>query len=248
MSKRHDSPVQIPVFEYAACTENLRKQILRNNPLFSGLEYPDIKTVNSYFSSQHFDKGASIIQEGQAADRFYIIASGTAKLTGFQEPDRILLHDILSIGDYFGAIAGFGNSPEEYKESVICNSPVCTISIDTSAFRSILTRYPDIALQAVHTFSKRLSLAYEMIGQMGGSSVEKRIAFVLLRLSKKLGRCWEDKTLIYTPLTREDLASMVSTSVESCSRVMSDMKRQGLVDTGRAWVAIRDAAALESLL
>ncbi|HDQ14183.1 MAG TPA: Crp/Fnr family transcriptional regulator [Sediminispirochaeta sp.] len=248
MSDRHDSPVQMPVFEYAACTATLRRRILGNNPLFSDLQEGDIKEVNRRFSSQSFDQGETVIRAGQRAERFYILATGAAKLIQPQESGRMVLHDILSTGDYFGAIFGFGYGPGEYGETVITDSPMCSISIDSRAFRSILTDYPKVALRAVDAFSNRLSLAYEMLGRLGSSSVESRIAFVLLRLAAKLGRPWEGKTLIHAPLTREDIASMAATSTESCSRVMSDLRKRGLIDAGRRWVAIVDPPGLEELL
>jgi CRP-like cAMP-binding protein len=56
------------------------------------------------------------------------------------------------------------------------------------------------------------------------------------------------KTLIYAPLSREDVASMAATTVESCSRIMSGFRRRGLIDAGRGWVAIADRSGLEELV
>jgi signal-transduction protein with cAMP-binding, CBS, and nucleotidyltransferase domain len=76
------------------------RQILHKNPLFRDLKDTQIKEVNREFSSQHFDKGDPIIRTGEKARHFYIIATGVAKLIQLHESGRMILHDILSSGDY----------------------------------------------------------------------------------------------------------------------------------------------------
>jgi CRP-like cAMP-binding protein len=50
--------------------------------------------------------------------------------------------------------------------------------------------------------------------------------------------------LIQLPLSRSDLAEMVGTTTESASRVMSQFQKEGLVRSGRRWVAITDQEGL----
>lgn len=248
MTDRHNSPVHIPAFEDEACTVDLRKQLLRKNPLFQDLTEHAIDRVNSRFRSVSFERGESIIREGKTAERFYILATGVAKLFRTHHDGRTILLDILSSGDYFGSIADAGFGPREYEETVIADSNVCGISIGSDAFRGILEEQPSVALRTVDTLSSRLRLANEMVQQLGGSSVETRVAYVLLRLAKKLGQPWEDKILIRAPLSREEIAAMAGTSTESCSRTLSDFRRRNLVSAGRGWVALVDTESLEDLI
>src|SRR6056297_3508268 len=105
MTDRHNSPVHIPAFEDEACTVDLRKQLLRKNPLFHDLPEKAIDRVNSRFRSVSFEKDDSIIREGKTADRFYILATGVAKLFRTHLNGRTILLDILASGDNFGSIS-----------------------------------------------------------------------------------------------------------------------------------------------
>jgi CRP-like cAMP-binding protein len=53
--------------------------------------------------------------------------------------------------------------------------------------------------------------------------------------------------LIEVPLGREDLAAMTGTTTETASRVMSQFQKDGLIETGRQWVALKDHVRLELL-
>jgi CRP/FNR family transcriptional regulator, nitrogen oxide reductase regulator len=49
------------------------------------------------------------------------------------------------------------------------------------------------------------------------------------------------------PLTRDDIAQMTGTTSETASRIMSQFHKDGLIDSGRQWVAIADRDRLASL-
>ena len=50
--------------------------------------------------------------------------------------------------------------------------------------------------------------------------------------------------LIQIPLSREDLAAMTGSTPETASRIMAQLQKQGLVETGRQWVAITNPEKL----
>jgi CRP/FNR family transcriptional regulator len=49
------------------------------------------------------------------------------------------------------------------------------------------------------------------------------------------------------PLSRQDLADLTGTTVETASRVMSELRRSGTIDSGRRWISIVDRPALEAV-
>jgi CRP-like cAMP-binding protein len=77
---------------------------------------------------------------------------------------------------------------------------------------------------------------------------EKRIAHILLKLARKLGQAGEEGLLIQTPLGRDELAEMAGITPETASRVISQFQKEGLIHTGRQWVALTGIPALECLL
>jgi CRP-like cAMP-binding protein len=97
-----------------------------------------------------------------------------------------------------------------------------------------------VALATLEFVALRLREAHETIEQLSAYSVEQRVAATLLKLANRLGRSEGSATLIEMPLSRQDLADMTGATVETISRVMSDLRRAGIVESGRRWISILD--------
>src|SRR5690606_3742453 len=120
----------------------------------------------------------------------------------------------------------------------------CVLGIGAEDFQAILQNYPMVATVTLTIMAQRLQAAHETIRQLSAFPVAQRIASVLLKLADKLGEQSAEGLLIQTPLSRQDLADMTGTTLETASRIMSDFQKQGLIRSGRQWVAIADPAAL----
>jgi CRP/FNR family transcriptional regulator len=53
--------------------------------------------------------------------------------------------------------------------------------------------------------------------------------------------------MIELPLSREELAEMSATTIETTSRIISSMQRDGIVESGRKWVSILQSDRLRAL-
>ncbi len=245
MAARRIVPIVLPQIDAASCTIELREKILRRIPLFNEIANHDLRMINRSFTDQGFRAGATIIREGEPGVRLFVVALGIVEVSRSTESGGSVVLDMLSSGEYFGTLAGFG--PEHYEDTVVALSAVCALSIDTEAFRRILVDYPSVALRSVEVLSDRLHLAQEMVRQLSGYSAEERIAYVLLRLARKLGIPWRGGVLIQAPLKREHLASMAGVTTETTSRVVSRLQKAGTLTAGRGWIAVMDEPALRCL-
>ena len=80
---------------------------------------------------------------------------------------------------------------------------------------------------------------------MAVERVERRIARLLLKLAGSLGKMTGgERILIDMPLTRQDIAEMTGTTVESAIRVMSKFRKQGLIDSRNGKVSLINPHAL----
>jgi CRP/FNR family transcriptional regulator len=77
--------------------------------------------------------------------------------------------------------------------------------------------------------------------------VEARIAALLLKLSNKVGVETKDGLLIDMRLTKQDVADMVGTTVETSIRTFSKFKKEGLVTDTDGKFMIKDKEGLASL-
>jgi CRP-like cAMP-binding protein len=227
------------------CDLDLRVYILGRLPFFEPLAADEIHEINRHFTERGYSPDEVIYIEGDPANRLYVVADGNVKLMLHTKRGKDVLLDVLRIGDFFGSLAH--SAGDVYAESAYAHTPVCALSTEGPAFRTILNDHPAVALRVMEIMAQRLNAANEKVRLLSTANVEQRLAHVLLTLADKLGESSDQGILIQMPLGRAELAEMTGTSPETASRILSQFQNDGRVRTGRRWTAITDPEALISL-
>jgi len=111
-----------------------------------------------------------------------------------------------------------------------------------------LERHPDLAQAFSQAAHERQAALCRRIGEMSGTLVEQRIAALLLRLcddsgvARPGGGRW-----IPLALSRQDLADLVGTTVETAIRTMTRLARDGIVRSVARGFVVHDRGALQAL-
>ena len=242
---RRKTPLDNDHIEPHMCDLDLRLYILGRLPFYKGLPPTVIREINGMFIERGFQPGEVIYFEKSPAERLYVLADGNVKLMRHTVSGKEVMLDILGQGEFFGGLTQGAN--DFYSETAQAHTPVCTLSIGGGDFRQVLVDNPPVALKVMDIIAERLVAAREMMHLLSVASVEQRLAHVLLKLGEKLGEPNEVGQLIQMPLGRGDLAELTGTTAETASRVMSQFQKEGLIQTGRRWVAITDKNELASI-
>jgi CRP/FNR family transcriptional regulator len=96
--------------------------------------------------------------------------------------------------------------------------------------------------------SFRLVELTRRIAEVTGSRVEARFAHLFLKLAERMGKPDAGGVFIPMVLTRQDLADLTGTTVETSIRLMSRWGKEGVVATEKQGFRILDRAALEKLV
>lgn len=215
-------------------------------PFFQNLPKEELREVHKKFNATHFEERETIYFQNETATLLRVVVEGKIKLIHETIEGKDILLEMLKPGEFFGSLSALGDTV--YKETAQAQTNACVLAIGLKDFRDILNKFPSVALVVLDITADRLSTSNDKIRQLTTLSVEKRLANILLALSDKFGEESEKGLLIQLPLSRKDLADMAGTSEETASRIMSNFQQEGIIKTGRKWVAILDRIALESLL
>lgn len=243
---RRKSPVRLDWIDPAACTDEYRLKIIGRLPFFKHLPAAAIREINLLFHDHDFAAGQPVYFEGDEAQHLFLVAMGRVKLVRNTTSGHEVLLDILHGAEYFGNLNILGTTA--YTETAITQTDCCILQISSEDFARILERYPDVMLKVLSTVGKRLEESREQVTQLSTYTVEQRIASALLRLANKMGEERDQSVLIQLPFSRQDLAAMTGTTTETVSRVMSRFAEEGLIRSGRKWVAVADQKGLEDLI
>jgi len=188
-----------------------------------------------------YEKGEVIFHEGDPADRIHFLYLGRVKIVK-AAGGRDVIIELVGPGEPIGTVAAFRRVP--FPASAITMEPSSVLSIPEKEFFGLLEARPAITRALLAGLTMRLMSVNKRMADMTGS-VEHRIARLFLTLASKLGRDSEAETFIEINLTRQDIADLVGTTIETTIRLMSRWHKERIVLTGKEGFQIVDRAYLE---
>ena len=126
--------------------------LLRNVPLFSGLDEHDLESLAEEFNERRFSAGDAIALEGEGGLMFFVVDSGeaTVEVHG-QEVAR------LGAGSHFGEIALIDRRPRT--ATVTAVSDLTTYGLPVFVFRPFVEARPQVAWKLLEAMADRLARA-----------------------------------------------------------------------------------------
>ena len=202
-------------------------EVLRQVPLFASLTIDQITAVAGWFHVENFDQDTIIFLEGDPADRLWVVSAGQVKIVKHTSDGQETLLELITPGEMFG---GAGLLLAAHPASAVAMTPTTALSVERGLYLQLIRQYPDIALRIIDMLGERLQAAMKMRA-LAVERVDVRLANILLKLCDKAGEPAGEGTRINLPLSRQDLADMAGTTIETAIRVMSRLRKEGVVHT-----------------
>ena len=200
-----------------------RAELMREVALFASLPDAALAEIAEASRSREAAASETFFREAEPAESFFVMQSGSVKLTQITPEGHQVVLRLVGPGDAFGGVAAFGGAT--YPVTAEAVTHVLAFEWPGSVMATLIERHPKLATE----------------------KVERRIARALARLTAQSGRRIEAGVLLDLPLTREDLAQMTGTTLYTVSRVVSRWEEDGIVEVGRQRIVVRDPGRLMSV-
>lgn len=213
--------------------------------LFKNLMDEELKELEPYIVETVYKKKESIFSEGEPPEWFYIVSKGKVKITKISHDGKEIILEIISPTDIFGGVAVLKNFP--YPGNAIAMEDSTVLKISRRNLMRLVDRFPNIMYCMALQLGDRMKSSYDSLKNIALERVEARIAALLLKLSHKVGMKTPEGLQIDMRLTKQDVADMVGTTVETSIRTFSKFKKQGLVTDNDGKIIIKDQDGLAAL-
>jgi CRP/FNR family transcriptional regulator len=192
-----------------------------------------------------YEKGETVFSEGDASEFLYTIVSGRVKVVKLLPSGREVILEIFGAGDPLGAVVAYEGRP--YPATAIATERAECILVKCAAFFGLMERHPSLVRGFMLGLTQRIVELTRRIPEVAGGRVETRFAHLFLKLADKMGRAGPDGTVVSLPLSRQELADLTGTTIETCIRLMSRWGKEDVVRTAKDGFVVVDRAALERL-
>jgi CRP-like cAMP-binding protein/CheY-like chemotaxis protein len=177
--------------------------------------------------------------DGDQPQGIYLVLSGGIKTIKLAEDGRELITGLYKAEDYLGVTALLLDEPFNEAAEAVEDSSVCLLLKDTVI--ALLNRYPAIGSQFIKVLSHNIREKEEQLLGLAYHSVRKRLAQVIIRLSK------QSTEPLHFKISREELASMTGVATETVSRTLTDFKAEGLIEKKGSLISITDLNRLSKM-
>lgn len=210
--------------------------------LFAALDSAALAEVKAAAHNKTIGAGSTFFHEGDPALSFFVLETGSVKLTQVSPEGHQVVLRLIGPGDAFGGVAAFGGATYPIAAEAVTEATAFEWAGHVMA--SLMERYPRLALNALQFVAGRLHALQVQYRQLATERVERRVARALLRLVQQAGRRIESGVLIDLPLSRDDIAQMTGTTLYTVSRIISRFEADGMLDAGRLRMVIRNPHGL----
>ncbi len=237
------SPVTLGTKSCSTCA-------VRNRAVCGALSDEELKKLSGIGRIRRFRAGDIILADAEPTTFFANIVSGVVKLEKTSMDGRQQIVGLVFAPDFLGRAFAKQNP---YFAQAATDVEACTYP--HSPFEALLRTSPDLEHRLFENTLNELDAAREWMFVLGRKSAQEKVASFLHLIAKRqplIGCSHSDAAHPHSarfelPLTRADIADFLGLTIETVSRQLSNLKRQGTIQllSGRE-VLVPDLRKLQS--
>ncbi len=216
--------------------DEIRKAI-QNTEIFADLPAAALDRLANAAHRRVARQGDLIFHQDDEARVFFLVLSGRLRLIQHTVDGKDVTMSTFVPGDFMGLVVSL--SDEHYPGSGEALEDVEVLALPGDVMWQMMNDHAPLAVRVLRVVAARLHEAHNRIRELSAERVQQRIARSLLRLAQKVGVKESNGAIrLDLRLSRQDIAQMNGTTLETVSRTLTAWERDGLIDAGREHIVI----------
>ena len=217
---------------------------LTQNPAFAELPAREIESLARLALEERHRARDYVFMEGDQARWFYLVKTGHIKIVRHSKSGKDVVLELLGPGEIFGGVAVIEKRP--YPAAAQAIEPTVVIKIPAEPMIALADRHPSFIREMARLIGRRLRAAHDSVTSLAVDPVEARLAAALLRLAAREGTRGKDGVTLPIHLTRQSLADMTGTTVETTIRIIGRWLKEELLEDVGGHLVLGDLDALRA--
>ncbi len=214
--------------------------IVKKMGVLHQLNKEELKHLSQVKEDLSFKKGDAIFEEGKTISGIYCLKDGKCKLSRLTGNGKEQIVRFIKGGDLVGYRSLFNDEPVTLTASALEDMEACFIPKEE--IMHLVSINNKFAMGMLKEVCHVLKITNDSLAKMAQKSVKERLADTLLALEETFGTTTEGA--IDLKLTRDELASYIGTATESAIRLISELKKEGIITIKNKMITIKDKELL----
>ena len=217
--------------------------IIRQFNSLKSLTKDELVRISGCKTTKTVRKGEILFEEGENINGVFCVKDGICKLSKLSANGKDQIVKLVVKGDLLGQRSLVNGETANLSAVALNDMEVCFIP--RQEIINDLKQNTEFTFDVLKQMAHDLKDSDDIIVNMAQKSVRQRLAETLIYVHNHFGN--NDEGFLNVILSREDYANIVGTATESAIRILSKLKKEGLISTSGKQIKIEDIKGLERI-
>lgn len=210
-------------------------------PLFAGIGEDQIRGLDIHSHILRLSAWETLFDQSDSRCDVHFLLSGALMAIHWTEDGREIIFTRFQIGDHFGELAALDGGSRSL--AVVARESSEVLVLERDSFLRLIDRLPVMRDRLLKSLVTRIRLLTRRNLDLATQPVEQRVRSYLVSIFFERGSLHPGAVIEDMP-THSEIAASIGANREIVSRVLSQLRRQGLIRTGRRRIELLEPGAL----
>ena len=189
-------------------------------------------------------KGNYIYLPEEVSNKIYFILNGKVKIGTFRDNEKEIVTAILQTGDVFSEMSILG---EKIRKDFAISTTDCTLVAFTKSELNVLMKnHSALSILMMRIMNERVIEMEDRLESLIFKDSRTRILEFLISRIEKSGQRIGYEWVLRNFITHQDIASLTSTSRQTVTMILNDLRNNNIIQFDRKRLLVRDLDKLKS--
>jgi CRP/FNR family transcriptional regulator len=215
----------------------IKYMYLKQHLLTTGMNEAQLLEMCEKTKIKNVKKGESIYMDDSFDNRIYMVLKGKIKVSEVDDRGDELIKEILSKDEVFGDVSLDSSlSEDEFAEAITDNCVICSFS--SPDFKKLMQNNPLLAMNYAAQVSTKLRRLESRHSNLVFKDAKTRLIGFFKDWAHREGDRNGDTIVLNNYLTHNDIAGIISTSRQSVTTLLNELRDTGLLFYNRKRIEI----------
>jgi len=220
----------------------IQKFTFNNHYILNELPLEEKKRLEHVMRSKKLNKNQSIFTQDSIPSSVFLVKEGKIKKFKVDTEGREQIIYIYNPGEFFGYSAILSGEP--YSTSTVAIEDTTISFIRKNDFLQVLDQSPTLSRLLLKSLSHEFQVTINLMAVLSQRTVRERIALCLLILNSKYSISQPQDITI----SRQDMANMAGTVIETLARVLHEFKDENLISFHGKHIKVENPGDLQKIV
>jgi CRP/FNR family cyclic AMP-dependent transcriptional regulator len=190
-----------------------------------------IHELSSVFAQKEGRKGQAIFSDASER-KVFLLVSGKVKISEIDSSGDEMIKEIISPGDLFGDVM-LTNDLGSCECAEIISERAIFLSVTQENLLTLMKTSHLLTMNYMSKVSEKFRNLESRYLNMISKDVKSRLIYCFKEWARKEGRKSGDKVIVKNSLTHNDLANLISTSRQTVTVILNELKESGKINYNR---------------